>query len=124
MRLIDADEFKFKLMRYDDNDLIKVKYVCQYIDNAPTVNIKPFASFTFDKEQLEQIVEDRVIEPIKNGELVLKTEERPQGEWLDYSEDEGYLECPICGCLTNCDGNKEELHYCWNCGADMRGGRE
>ncbi len=37
MRLIDADEFKFKLMRYHDNDLIKVKYVCQYIDSTPTV---------------------------------------------------------------------------------------
>lgn len=37
MRLIDADEFKHKLKKYDNNDLIKVKYVCQYIDNAPTV---------------------------------------------------------------------------------------
>lgn len=45
--------------------------------------------------------------------------ERPQGEWIDHSGDEGYLECPICGCLTNCCGNKEELHYCWNCGAKL-----
>ena len=49
---------------------------------------------------------------------------RPQGEWKDHSEDEGYVECPICNHLTNCDGNIDELHYCWNCGADMRGGRE
>jgi len=45
--------------------------------------------------------------------------ERLHGKWIDHSEDEGYLECPNCGCLTNCYGNKEELHYCWYCGADM-----
>lgn len=122
MRLIDADEFKFKLMRYDDNDLIKVKYVCQYIDNAPTVNIKPFASFTFDKEQLEQIVEDRVIEPIKNGELVVKTEERPQGTWQLHGM---IYYCSECGHECGESGD----NFCGNCGADMRvkdelGGRE
>lgn len=46
---------------------------------------------------------------------------RPQGEWKDHSE-EGYVECPICNCLTNCDDNIDELHYCWNCGAKMRKG--
>lgn len=98
---------------------ILVHHCLPIIGNAPTVHTKPFANVTFDKDELEQIVRDRVIKPIKNGELVVK-EERPRGEWIDHSEDEGYLECPICGCLTNCDGNKEELHYCWNCGADMR----
>lgn len=47
-------------------------------------------------------------------------EERPQGEWIDHS-DEGYVECPFCHEATNCDDNKEELHFCFNCGADMRG---
>lgn len=47
-------------------------------------------------------------------------EERPTGEWIDHSADEGYVECPICRHLTNCNGNIDELHYCWNCGADMR----
>ena len=46
-------------------------------------------------------------------------EERPQGEWIDRSE-EGYVECPICGCLTNCEDNIDELNYCWNCGAKMQ----
>lgn len=46
---------------------------------------------------------------------------RPQGKWIDHSE-EGYVECPICNCLTNCDDNIDELHYCWNCGAKMRKG--
>ena len=54
--------------------------IFQYaIDNAPTVNTKSFANVTFDKEELNRIVEERVIEPIKNGELVIK-KERPRGE--------------------------------------------
>lgn len=47
-------------------------------------------------------------------------EERKTGKWIDYS-DEGYVECPFCHSATNCDGNKDELHYCFSCGADMRG---
>jgi hypothetical protein len=46
--------------------------------------------------------------------------ERKRGEWMDYTED-GYVECPFCHSATNCDGNKEELHFCFSCGADMRG---
>lgn len=48
-------------------------------------------------------------------------EERPQGEWIDYSN-EGYVECPFCHEATNCEDNKDELHYCWNCGAKMKNG--
>lgn len=45
--------------------------------------------------------------------------EPKKGTWVDYSED-GFVECPFCGSATNCDGNKEELHFCFSCGADMR----
>ena len=45
--------------------------------------------------------------------------ERQNGEWIDYTED-GYVECPFCHNATNCDGNKDELHFCFSCGADMR----
>ena len=34
------------------------------------------------------------------------------GKWIDHSE-EGYVECPICGHLTTCEGNIEDLHYCY-----------
>lgn len=77
MRLIDADELKEVIYRSSVDTREKIKNI---IDNAPTVDIKPFASFSFDKDELNRIVEERVIEPIKNGELVVKTEERPQGE--------------------------------------------
>ena len=45
--------------------------------------------------------------------------EREKGEWIDYTE-YGYVECPFCKSATNCDGNKDELHFCFSCGADMR----
>ena len=56
-------------------------------------------------------------------DLAIKAlEERPQGEWIDHS-DEGYVECPFCHEATNCEDNKEELHFCWNCGAAMGGSK-
>lgn len=45
--------------------------------------------------------------------------ERKKGEWIDYSED-GFVECPFCHSATNCDGNRDELHYCFSCGAELR----
>ena len=51
---------------------------------------------------------------------LIKAYERPQGEWLDYSEEYGYIECPFCGQATTCEGNIDELHYCWNCGAHLQ----
>ena len=40
------------------------------------------------------------------------------GHWIDHSE-EGYVECSECGSATNCDGNINELHFCFSCGAEM-----
>ena len=47
-----------------------------------------------------------------------EADKRPQGEWVDYSE-EGFIECPFCHKATTCEDNIEELHYCWNCGAKL-----
>lgn len=55
----------------------------------------------------------------KSLDVAFKAMERPQGEWEDHS-DEGYVECPFCHEATNCEDNKEELHFCWNCGAEMK----
>jgi ribosomal protein S27E len=52
-------------------------------------------------------------------------EERPQGKWIDHSDDYGYVECPVCHELTTCSDNADELHYCWSCGARLgKGGAE
>ena len=62
-----------------------------------------------------------------SGEMILATvpsadvRENVRGEWIDCTED-GYVECPFCHSATNCDGNKDELHFCFSCGADMTEG--
>lgn len=49
--------------------------------------------------------------------------ERKRGKWIDYSEN-GFVECPFCHSATNCDGNKDELRYCFSCGAELKGEQE
>ena len=56
-------------------------------------------------------------------ELPSAQSERQKGEGIDHTED-GYVECPFCHSATNCDGNKDELHFCFSCGADMREGND
>lgn len=120
MRLIDADAFKEQLENaYEYTELSEV---IEMLDNAPAVDIKPFANVTFDKDELEQIVRDKVIEPIKNGELVLKTEEvkteeRPHGEWLDIYSSHIAYKCSCCGVQMPIT---DLFNYCPNCGAYMR----
>jgi DNA-directed RNA polymerase subunit RPC12/RpoP len=95
--------------------------ILSYIDNAPTVERKPFATVTFDKDELERIVEERVIEPIKNGELVIK-EERPTGKWVKIFENpftNGYV-CPFCGHkIQVTEQFLPKVTKCENCGASM-----
>ena len=100
MRLGDFDALKETLFIKFGNQL--PNGLLDEIDNAPTV--KTYCYFCGQTE---------------HG----KIEERPTGEWIDYS-DEGYVECPFCGNATNCEDNKDELHYCWHCGARMKGGAE
>ena len=45
--------------------------------------------------------------------------EQKTGKWIDCMED-GYVECPFCHSATNCEGDKDELHYCFSCGAELR----
>lgn len=51
-------------------------------------------------------------------ELPPVTPARHKGHWIDHS-DEGYVECSECGSCTNCDGNINNLHFCFSCGAEM-----
>ena len=56
--------------------------VLDFIDHAPTVDPEKvlIANVSFDEEKLKEIIQTEVINKIKNGELVLKAEEKPQGE--------------------------------------------
>ena len=113
MRLIDAEDLKFKNVAYVNGYLTHI-LTPEEINNAPTVEIND-KSLEIARKSIEL------------GRSVGKLEgklERPQGEWIDYSED-GFVECPFCHKATTCEDNIDELHYCWNCGAEMRkGGNE
>lgn len=124
MRLIDADELKKDIMAYKTMPEIR-KAICEVIDDAPTVEPEKvyLAKFSFDEDKLEQIVRDEVIEPIKKGELVLRTDERPQGKWEeDWQEDLDFMsrkgwKCPFCKWRTTYGAT----NFCMKCGADLRG---
>ena len=112
MRLIDADALKQDMFRYGEKAKYTVGAIDRIIDNAPTFERKPFATVTFDKDELDRIVDERVIEPIKNGELVIKVE-RPHGEWIEFKG--GYYKCAKCG-----EVERAKKNFCSRCGADMR----
>lgn len=82
--------------------------VDDFINNAPTVEPKTklVANVTFDKEQMEELVE-------KAKADILEQIERPQGEWRVY---EGVITCEKCG-----EETEEMTPFCAWCGADMRG---
>ena len=104
MRLIDANALNYKNLA-EVNGRLTYVLTAEEIDNAPTVEI-PVARW------------DCYCEGQKVGyEKALS--ERPQGEWIDHSDDYGYAECPFCHELTNCDGPIEELNFCWKCGAKL-----
>lgn len=85
------------------------------------------ANITFDREQLQEIVEEKVIEPIKNGELVVKTKERPKGEWEELKTNppeifgHKFYSCSKCGReidVITPDESLDDYPYC-HCGACM-----
>ena len=93
MRLIDADALEKYLSDAEIEATRQRKYVFASALNTICGNVRNFPT----------------IKP-----------ERKKGKWIDYSED-GFVECSFCHSATNCEGNKDELHYCFCCGADMRG---
>lgn len=126
MRLIDADRLSGEITdlrlqwskgtQYGSGRVDSYDFVLSIIANTPTVEQKYYervvANVTFDRDQLNEIVEKAKAE-------ILEDIKKPHGKWIDYSN-EGYVECPFCGSATNCEDNKDELHYCWSCGANMR----
>lgn len=98
MRLIDADKFETTLR----------SHIISNNHSAIRLNTNQIAN------------NDAILDCIDWLHKEPTVEERQTGEWIDHSEDFGYVECPFCEHLTNCEGNIDELHYCWNCGAKMK----
>ena len=110
VRLIDANALKEQFSEIVGEYI--VSEIISIIDNAPTVYTKN--DCIMKKCTICPHCDNCDVD--ENGEV---HNERPKGEWKDYS-DEGYVECPFCGSATTCDDNKDELHYCWNCGSELR----
>ena len=91
MRTIDADKLKNAISDVVGYELPEDKkwakgleYSLKIIDNAPTVEPEKVlvAQVTFDKDQLNELIQTNVIDKIKSGELVIRT----TGEWIPVSE--------------------------------------
>ena len=144
MRLIDADAFK----EYICNAYEQVKHMypdggkwarqitedfCKDIDEQPTIEPHPTQLTDEDKETIrihlsafkERLCnqhrwnEAKEYEELISRLLSTASVQPRKGKWIDYS-DEGYVECPFCHSATNCYGDKDELHYCFSCGAELR----
>ena len=73
-------------------------------------------------EEIEETDETTADDAIEE----LAEPEREKGKWIVKDIDQGYVECPFCGSLTTCEDEDaiSDLHYCFNCGADMTGERK
>lgn len=129
MRLIDADE----IIKWADDsvsqyggtysiDMLNMFGLFkEVIDNTPTVEpkTKVVANVTFDKEQMEELVEKAKADILAQIEI-----ERPQGEWVysqyDANPNIGNWHCSKCRHIEIGGYNqKPNVNFCPNCGAKM-----
>ena len=107
-----------------------IKEMKSAIDYAETVEPEKvlLANVTFDEDKLKEIVQTEVIDKIKSGKLVVKKEDRPQGEWIITEELKGAggivyrtRKCNKCGWEFSLVIPR---NFCPNCGAKMKGEEE
>lgn len=98
MRLIDADALKYKNVAEVNGYLTHI-LTAEEINNAPTVT----PSLNLDNITEEDVEKFMMIWQRATGKGLLHVinEERPEGEWEDYSID--FWKCPECGYLLNKD---------------------
>lgn len=120
MRLIDADALiqaiKKGFYMPTMASSIDRDYAIAIINEAPTIEpkAKAIVQITFDEEKLREIVKETVERFKEEYEIT----DRPQGEWKEYYDDEGWY-CSECH-----KGSGALYNFCPNCGADMRKGED
>jgi len=115
VRLIDANALKYKNLA-EVNGRLTYVLTAEEIDNAPTVETqtKLVANVTFNKEQMEELVE-------KAKADILEQIERPQGEWKYETKFDGIGWWYCSNCCEHKEWIGKNSNFCPNCGADMRG---
>lgn len=143
MRYIDADKLYPDCMTKNGTLAISQTQLA----NAPTVKPEKglITNVTFDEDKLKEIVQTDVIDKIKSGELVLKSEDpqgdifpmeivagkcpievggncplKTQGEWKTgyTAKQKKVAVCNLCNCISF----QGKTNFCHNCGAKMQKG--
>ena len=77
--------------------------------------------------EAESATDEVIINALYNG---IPYEDRPQGEWKKIGEEyynwsnHVVIKCPHCGYVKDVPDLEMAPHFCENCGADMKGGKE
>ena len=116
MRLGDLDDLKTHISElmlvYSGTELNNA--ILYAIDNAPTVDIP---------------CNDCCADTYRDGYEKGKADARPQGKWktIEGIDGDEYYECSNCGepwVLTAGTPKDNNMNFCPNCGAKMKGGAE
>lgn len=121
MRLGDLDALKKKIQGVVENEIpidekwaIGLRYSLKLIDNAPTVELKPFANIIIDEEKMEKMKE--YVEQAKAEILAEYKIERPQGEWVRKEDIIHYIATQY--------SEHNELVPIWLSIGDLKGGAD
>lgn len=70
---------------------------------------------------------EEIKEAKKMAIKALSAPEREKGEWVRFQSNEfqpWHIRCSECGQYWSIDDHAKIFKYCFNCGANMRGGKE
>ena len=122
--LISRSALKKALEVTQYNDIDDLTRTERLIDNAPTVEVPEntvncvltmFGKCSYNETGCSDCkIKDKIRKELNA---------RPQGKWIEDIENLLYR-CSNCNASSNIRMFKSNLHFCPNCGADMRGDRE
>ena len=102
MRLIDADQFKAKLLSFMDRKVPTPSDTDCILDGV-----------------LNQLEEQPTIEPVKHGHWI-HVDKLPSGDYFKCSECNNHIFLKF-GWKVSFESPADEFRYCLNCGAKMDG---
>ena len=127
-RIIELSENDYKALKEDgvQNHLALANTIIAHsVPYEPKIEIVPYCNVTFDKEQLQEIVDKAVAEFVADNK-------RPEGDWIKVKEERMMVDmsgeivtrykCSECGRMIAILPSKLADYPFCHCGADMRKG--